>query len=282
MKRFLSAACVLAFSAAVLAQEADSTTVTTTTRAGGFDSIGELWSFEDAVPLCTGRVDLRLTGAWSTASAPANLGDSSDDYVIQPSLVWGVAENLELSANVPVWVGDAGDRPGGLDGNADTNVGLLWRFMEQDGGWPAMALSAHGRFPTGDNSSGVDGELRLIMTNDYDSCIRSHINLFGITVNGNDSRDGRDVGDTRDFQWGAVIGLDGPLCSDGAVRWVVDYLHRSSFHNGQGNINLVDVGWEWSMGSGNGLGMSFQVGLDRSGETPNFGATVTYSMALVQ
>jgi hypothetical protein len=174
---------------------------------------------------------------------------------------------------------------------------MLWRFKEQDACWPAMALSSHLRIPTGDDSAGVDLEMRLVMTNEYESGIRSHLNVFGKSVNGNnddfdfDDEDGSwlwgddddfDFEDARDFQWGVVLGLDGPLCNDGSVRWVADYMHRSSYFEGSGNINMLELGWEWNMAAGHNLGMSFQVGLDGSGDTPNFGAAIAYSLALVQ
>lgn len=298
MKRTLSAACVLALAATTFAQESEKTTVTTTETvvAGGADLISELWNFEDAVPLSCGRADLRLTARWWTASSPASRGDSSDDFVVQPSLVFGVVDNVELSFAVPVWVGDAGDMPGGENGNADTNVGLLWRFMEANGGWPAMALSAHGRFPTGHDSSGVDGTLALVMTNEYGSGLRSHVNVFGKTVNGHNDEGGRDghggwgwvwdgdddLGGARNFQWGFVVGMDGPLCNDGSVRWVADYMNRSSYRYGASNINMLELGWEWAMAETSNLGMSFQIGLDDNEDTPNFGAGITYSMSLTK
>jgi len=299
MRRTIVATCVLAMGVAASAQESDVTTVTTktTTIAGDADLMSQLWQFEDATPLDCGKLDLRLGFRWETASAPANLGDSDDDFVLTPALVWGVVEGLELSARVPVWVGDGGDA-GALDeGNADTHLGVLWRFMEQGDPWPAMALSGTLRVPTGDNSNKVDAELRLVMTNEYDSGVRSHLNGFVQSVNGNSdpglrrSRgwwgggsfwgDDDDEGEgLRHFQWGVVIGADGPLCADGAVRWVADYMHRSSHHYGASNINMLELGWEWEISEVHNLGMSFQIGLDDNEDTANFGAGVMYSLSV--
>ena len=245
--------------------------------AGSPNVLSELWNFEDAVTVPAGQVDLRLTSRWITASAPANRGDSNDDFVLSPSIVWGVADNLELSASVPIWLGDSGDRPGGVDGNADAYLGGLWRFAEPDGVWPAMALSGTLRIPTGDNSSGVDAELRLVMTKDYDNGMRSHVNSFVATING----DVDAAGDERNFQWGMVLGMDGPLCSDGAVRWVADYMHRSSLHDGASNINMLELGWEWKIADAQSLGLGVQVGLDDNEDTANVGIGVTYSYTLM-
>ena len=259
--------------AAVVAQESESTSVATTTSTGA-NLTSELWLMDDATVMDQGQIDLRLTGRWVTASAPANRGDSSDDLIVQPSIWWSPCNNVEVFATVPVWVGNGGDAGPVDKGNADTTLGFTWRFMEPEGIWPAVAVKASGRFPTGDNSSGVDGEVRLVLTNDYDSGIRSHVNGFFQTVNGDNDPD------LRNFQWGVVVGMDGPLCADGAVRWVVDYMHRRSYHEGADEINMGEIGWEWDMADAQKLGMSFQVGLDDNDDTLDFGAVVTYSHSL--
>jgi hypothetical protein len=70
------------------------------------------------------------------------------------------------------------------------------------------------------------------------------------------------------------------LCNDGTVRWVADYLHRLGFHKGTSNMHILELGWEWDMGDSKRLGFSTQIGLNRVGDTPNFGAAITYSHAL--
>ncbi len=257
---------------AAVGQESESTSVATTT--GGPNLMSELWLMDDATPLATGQVDLRLTGRWVTGDAPYNRGDSDDDYVIQPSLVWGVCANVEVFASVPIWVGDGGD-VGPLDeGNADTTVGFTWRMSDAQDMWPAMALKASVRIPTGDNSNGLDGELRLIMTDDYDGGLRSHLNTFVQSVNSDNDTDLRDV------QYGIVAGMDGPLGDDGAVRWVADYMHRSSYHYGTSNMDVLEFGWEWAMSGAETLGMSFQINLDDNDDAPDFGASIAYSHSL--
>jgi hypothetical protein len=269
MKRFNVLTIVLALVAVpVFGQEDNSGS------SGGADLLRELWSMDDATTLAPGQVDLRLTFGWTTASAPANLGDSNDDFVFTPSLTWGAVENLEIFAEVPVFVGDGGDRPALGDGNADTVLGFTLRFMEPDGTMPAAALQMKARVPTGDNSNGVDGEARLILTNEYDSGLRSHINAFAQSINGDIDEE------LREFQWGFVVGMDGPLCLDGAVRWVADYLHRVGLHNGTSNMHILELGWEWDMGNTQRLGFATQIGLDQVDDTPNFGAAITYAQAL--
>lgn len=276
MKRIVWLAPLLTFIGTAAGQDSGGSNEASAagTASNGADLMRELWFMDDARPIETGRTDLRLTYRWETASAPANRGDSDDDSIVTPSLTWGTCDNVEVFVEVPVWVGDGGDKPSGLEGNADTTVGFTWRFMEPDDTWPAMALRGSARLPTGDNSNGVDGELRLIMTNEYDSGIRSHINTFALSVNGDNDEN------LRNFQWGFVAGLDGPLCADGAVRWVADYMLRSSFHNGVRDLNMLEVGWEWDMDEAEKLGMSVQIGLDDNDDTPNFGAAISYSHSL--
>lgn len=263
MKRILPLLCAWVMVGPVLGQE-----------GGGNDLLDDLWFMQDANPVAEGTMDLRLTFGWVTEGAPANLGDSDDDFVLQPSLVWGTCPNVQLTISVPIWLGDGGDIGAIEDGNGDTFINVLWKFADQDGTTPAMALSSTVRIPSGEDSDGLDGELRLIFTNQYDSGIRSHMNFFAYSSN-TDNDQG-----LRDFQWGAIVGMDGPLCSNGEVRWVLDYMHRSSEHDGQNDMDLIELGWEWNMADAEKLGMALQIGADRAGDTPNFGARLTYSRAL--
>lgn len=293
MYRTLTVLCAMAVAGSAIAQESEVTQVTTTTTmSGSTDLIGGLWFVDDATVLDTGAVDLRFTFGFQTGGEPFNNGDADDDFVLTPSLYWGAAENLEVFASVPIWMGDGGDA-GALDeGNADTNVGFTWRIADPVDGMHAMALKSSFRFPTGDSSNGIDFEERLILTNEYASGIRSHFNIYGKTVNsdnwksagGSGSFGSSDNFDDRDsfrhFQWGVVLGMDGPLCSDGAVRWVLDYVNRTSTHYGRSNVNMLETGWEWAMSDSENLGMSLQFGLDHAGDAPNFGATIAYTHAL--
>jgi hypothetical protein len=282
MKRNLVLACAFVFAGSAVAQESEVTeevteeTTVETRVSTGVDLMSPLlWNIHDATPTETHTIDLQLGVRWVTSSHPANRGDSDDDTVIQPMILWGPCENVELSLGIPIWLGDGGKVPGGFDGNADINVGLLWRVTEQQDYWPAFALAGNIRTPSGDNSSGADGEIRLIFTNEYDSGIRSHINGFFETVNGDN------VEDERHFQWGVLVGLDGPLCADGAVRWVTDYMHRSSYHYGASDINMLELGWEWQMAEAHKLGMSMRIGLDDNEDTDNFSMGFAYAYSIM-
>ncbi len=155
------------------------------------------------------------------------------------------------------------------------------------------ALRVTARIPTGDNSEKLDGEFRFIMTNDYGSGIRSHVNAWLTTANGMDNDGGsvdfddtipgfalQDELDRRHLQWGIAVGMDGPLCANGAVRWVLDYMNSSSEYYGRNNTQVLEAGWEWNIDDSRKMGMALQAGLDRVGDTPNFGVGINYSSAL--
>jgi len=299
MKRVSCLLFVLAVSVNVVAQqpkptEAEITTIKTETVVlnDGVDLTVPQWLMNDAQPMDCGTVDLRLRTYWETDSFPANNGDSDDDYVVEPAIYWGIAENWEVWARNQAWLGDSGDRNAFADGNYDTWIGAMWRFRDQEGFWPAMALQAEARIPTGDGSSGIDGELRLNLTNEYDSGIRSHVNVFGIVTNGNnaenvqmdDDNPGQfvpdDSLDARNTQYGLVVGLDGPLGDSGNLRWVADYMNRSSYYFGRSNMNVLELGVEWKMSDETKLAIGGRAGLDDEEDTLNFGFGATYSYTI--
>jgi hypothetical protein len=239
---------------------------TTTTTTGGADLLSPLWNMDDATIQAPGALDLRLTSRWGTG---ADDGDSGDDFAFQHGVLWGMAENLEGFAITDWVIGE-----GKVDGNGDTTLGMTWRFSEANGNMPTMALQGSARIPTGYHSSGVDGEGRLIISHDYDSGIRSHVNVFARTINGDNDPS------MKDFNYGAVFGADGPLCSDGAVRWVADYMWQHRTHDGGNNDNIVELGWEWQMEAARRFGMSVQISVDRASQSSDFGAGFTYSHGL--
>lgn len=276
MKKGLLFMCAFGICAAgTLAQESEVTTIRQETRttAGSPDLFSTI-EMDDAVPVETGTVDLRLRGEWVTDDD--NDIDGDDDFVAGGGLWWGFAENLELSLQVPFAVGDGDlsddddlDGIRGFDGNGDINVGLLWRFLEPSGNAPAMALQTNVRFRSGYRDSDAQGKVKLIMTNDYDSGVRSHLNIWGET----------DDGDWGRWNWGAVLGVDGPLCEcvDGTWRWIADVVHFNAEHNNGSNSTILELGAEWAMNYGGRIGLTGQFGLDNHDITPDVGAKLVYS-----
>jgi hypothetical protein len=272
MKHKLSVGFVLVCTLVAVAQEKkEVTTVTTTTTtvapACPVDLLGlETFNFLDATPLLEGTVDLRLATRWA---------NTSNSWNMTPEIVWGASESYELSVATPVWMANSWDIPGQPDGNYDTYLGGLWRLSDFAADWGQFALGWRLRLPTGEHSNGVDGQLRLVLTNEYDSGIRSHLNFWGTTVNTDN------VEEARHFQYGAVAGLDGPLGDDGSLRWIFDYMYEISHEYGGGRRNSVEGGLQWQIDECNKLGFSVQAGLDHSeDETPELGAALTYSLTI--
>ena len=309
MRRSIALVCVLASPFIAFGQAPDTDAAESAGSSGDTDLISGLWNLEDATPLETGQVDLRLQGTWATGQ---HLGDSSDDWTLSPSIVWGMAENWELSVTNKIWLGDGGDMGPFEDGNYDTDLGLLWRIHEQLGfehkeGYlhlPSIALSTTFRIPTGCGSSGVDAELRLIMTYEYESGIRTHLNAWGKSANGDNfdlknidrdsltmddldlgsgflfARRGQGSNNTRDWQYGGVIGADGPLCGDGAVRWVADYMYRTSGFDGFSPLHVGEVGFEWELSDASKLGFSVQASLDHNDSQHQWGMGFAYTCSI--
>jgi|CXWL01.1.fsa_nt_gi hypothetical protein len=294
MKQMFSVSLVLCTAVTVFAQndkkdvvKREATTVTTTTTTvadSSYDLLGlETFNFLDATTFTEGAVDLRLAGRWIDSG---NSDDADDQIILTPEIVWGASEKYELFLAVPTWVDG---EP--YEGNYDAYVGGQWRVTDLDGDWGAVALAWSIRVPTGEGSNGVDASLRAIVTHEYDSGIRSHFNIWGTTVN-------TDNYDARNFQYGAVVGLDGPLCDDGAVRWVFDYMYESSHAEGSEpdmlyyaagpdpetggeQRNTAELGVQWQINETSKLGFGFQAGLDHAeNETPELAASLTYAYTI--
>lgn len=304
MKYMLNVSLILCAAATAMAQNnnetvtRETTNVTRTTtvvQSSSADLLGlETFNFLDASVVPEGSVDLRIAGRWidGTGVSKKSFGSydeyeaNEDQIVLTPEIVWGATDRLELAISVPFWVD--GDPE---EGNYDTYVGGQWRISDLDENCPAWAIASSIRVPTGDGSNGVDVELRLILTNEYESGIRSHFNIWGTTVNTDN------YADARDFQYGAVAGLDGPLNDDGSLRWVFDYMYESSQAEGSEDDmvnypyptpdfggekrNSAEVGLQWHINACHKLGLSFQAGLDHAeNETPEFAAALTYAYTI--
>jgi len=238
--------------------------------------------FDDAPVQPTGTMDFRLRFDYLTESgysvpAGGRGGADDDDFGIGLAWFWGPCENVEVFADLPINLGDGNYTGDGFDGNYDLSVGMTYLFWDEGAmaDWmPAFALKGTMRMPTGYDSSGVDGELRGLWTKTIAGDLRGHFNAFAITVNGDNDEN------ARDFQWGFVFGVDMPITDARDLWLILDYLHRSSEHYGNGNMNMVEAGVEWKMDDSQSVHFTTQVGLDGDGDTPNWGARLAYTYEL--
>jgi len=238
--------------------------------------------FDDANVQPTGTMDFRLRFDYLTESSysiPSNSrgGAEDDDAAIGLQWYWGPCDNVEVFADLPINLGDGNYTGDGFEGNYDLSIGMSYKFWEEGtfAEWmPAFALKGTMRTPTGYHSSGIDGELRGLWTKTIAGDLRGHFNAFAATINGDN-----DV-NARDFQWGFVFGADMPI-SDARDLWLMlDYIHRSSEHDGNGNMNMLEAGLEWKVDDSQSVHFTTQVGLDGDGDTPNWGARLAYTYEL--
>ncbi len=98
---------------------------------------------------------------------------------------------------------------------------------------------------------------------------RWHFNPFVKSVNGDNHGD-----DARHFQWGAAFGIDYRIDDD--LLFIAEYLYSSSVDEHVRDNHLLELGLDWSMGDGQKLGLSTQIGLDGDSHGTAVGGKVSY------
>ncbi|MCC6270865.1 MAG: hypothetical protein IT190_06275 [Microbacteriaceae bacterium] len=135
---------------------------------------------------------------------------------------------------------------------------------------PAFALRNYVRIPSGIGSSGVDYELRGLITKSIvPGSTRLHFNPFAKSINGDNDED------AEDFQYGMAVGVDHRLND----YWVLiaDYIYSSAESEGDNAANHeAEFGLDWKLADHQKLGFAFLVGLDGDDDGPAFGAEVSY------
>jgi hypothetical protein len=168
--------------------------------------------------------------------------------------------NMELQLSLPLDLGD-----GDVEGNGDLEFGVLYRFIQEDGCVPTVALLSTMRIPSGDRSDGVDGIFTGIVSHTLGPGVL-YLNGTVATLNNNiESYE-------RRFQWSVVPGYKLPV-TDG-LALIFDYVQQSSPWKGVGNQNLLELGAEIHLADGLTLGPGVQIGLDGREGTQNLGAGV--------
>lgn len=177
-------------------------------------------------------------------------------------------ENHELIFEVPFQIGD-----GRVDGNGDLTVGWHWRLWDEQDWIPAFALRNFVRIPTGIGSSGVDYEIRGLLTHTLiPGSTRLHLNLFAKSVNGDNEED------AEPFQYGAAIGVDHRLSDH--LLFITDYIYHSEETEDAVRANhAAEFGLDWEFAEHQKLGVSFLVGLDGDDDGPGYGAEISYMIS---
>lgn len=86
--------------------------------------------------------------------------DSGDNrFQLEPRVEVGVLPNFQAKLQVPFYLGSADQT-----GSGDIEVGLLYNFNTEALVLPAFGVAVDGRFPTGEDSDGVELHAKVLMT----------------------------------------------------------------------------------------------------------------------
>lgn len=203
---------------------------------------------------------------WETESG------ESDEIEMAQSIKYGFTDRFHIELEVE----QPGIGEGGGNGAGDLQLVFFYQFLEEADLLPALGGFAKMRIPSGDGSSGVDGTLGLAATKTFGDKFRVHLQGFVMTANGSSGAGGDD--DRRDFQWGVGPGFDIQLAEE--TLFGMNYLLRSSKEDGQRLQNILEFGLVQGLGhigkAEHGIKFAFDVGLDGSSSTPNFGGKILW------
>jgi len=237
------------------------TEITTVAPCREWDIVGPI-RMRSADPEPTGELEIKNIFDYGTSS-----DGTDDDVEYEIELEWGLAPNHELIFEVPVEMGD-----GGVNGNADITLGWHWRLWKEQEILPAFAMRNYIRIPSGYHSSGVDYELRGLITKSIvPDQFRLHLNPFLKSVNGHNEED------HRYFQWGVIVGADYRLTDTLVLN--VDYVHETSDAQGQRNQHTMEVGLDWCLAAHQAIGFVTRAGLDGDSAGENWGFAISYIYA---
>lgn len=231
----------------------------------GYREISDFFNIREAYSNVTqGEWEFETTFEWETTSG------SSDDYGPVFSLKYGITDTFFAEIEVErLELGEGGDQ-----GNGELAVILFNQWWNEAEILPAFATWAEARIPSGEGSSGVDGELHINLTKELLPNFRGHLEGFIETANG--ARGGEDEELRRDFQWGVGPGFDYSFSDDTIAA--VNYLMRSSEEYGHHNQNVLQLGLAQRVAQHQHVKFAVDVGLDGADETPNLGAKVLWSI----
>ncbi len=213
-----------------------------------------------------GEWEFETEFGWKTVS------ESPDAYGPSFSLKYGVTNTFHVELEVDqIVLGQGGDQ-----GNGELALILFnqWWKESEGGALPAFATWGEMRIPSGEGSSGVDGELHFNLTKTLLPKFRGHLEGFVETANG--ARGGEDADSRRAFQWGVGPGLDYSFSDDTIAA--VNYLMRSSEEDEHHNQNILQFGLAQRVAQHQHLKLAVDVGLDGADETPNLGAKILWSI----
>lgn len=238
-------------------------------------SMDAFTSIEDGQPGAPGEWELRLDISWEHLDDDSDDGhrffgsrnrDDDDVYPAELELKYTgkgghFRENMKLTLTSGAEFGN-----GSVEGNGDIDVGWQQRWVSEHGRTPTLATLLTIRTPTGDDSSGVDVTLFGILDTD----LGPGTLFFSAWIT--DANGGDDV---RDTQWGGQLGYRWRIREK--IALIGNYVHKSSEDDGNGEIDLLEIGAEYHPRDNFIFGPGIFVGLNDDDETPDFGAGVRFT-----
>lgn len=265
---FVAGFMVLSCAAGVRAQEEDN--VRAQTEESDYRGVSDFFNVREANANVTqGEWELEIASGWSTDSA----GGDDDFFFPEASLKYGITDELFVELELlPINLGDGGDQ-----GNGDLDLTLFYQFVQETDTMPAVGSWVEMRIPTGQGSSGVDGEFHTALTKSINDQMRVHLAGFIETANGGRGDEDKN---RRRFQWGVGPGFDYQF--DDQTLGLVNYLITSSEEYGNQDSNVLQFGLVRELAETESteqtLKLALDVGLDGHEGTPNFAFMVQWAV----
>jgi hypothetical protein len=221
---------------------------------------------EDAYPIAVGEVALEAGAGFTLQRKEPNRGE----FPLQ--LLWGALSNLQLEIGSALLTDPHAVEEQTKSG--DLQLDALYNFNQETLWVPAFAAKLQVNLPTGVDSSGVDVELKGIVTKSFDR-LSLHFNAGYEFLNGTS-------GGEREGRYELVLGASLPI---GAPRYtrttlVADLFTEQSVRRGEDNVVGVELGFRHQLTPrlviDAGLGTEFAGPADRAPLFGRIGASFAF------
>ena len=240
-------------------------------------------SIEDGQPGGPGEFEIRLDTAWEKES-----GEEENEFPVEYELKYtGKGNDFWKNSKWSLTQGaELGN--GSVDGNGDIELGWQQRWVSQEDHFATFGTLLSFRLPTGDDSSGVDTTLTLILDKDLGPGT-IYLSSWVTSAHGHNNLEEDDhhwpfwwwrhddEAELRRTQWGAQLGYKWQLADKFAL--IGNYVLKSSEEDGEDSINQLELAGEYHATDSLTIGPGIVIGLDDHEETPDFGVGIRFTYA---
>lgn len=212
---------------------------------------------EDAYPISHGELVLELGGIFS--SERHNPARAAGDFEI----LYGALPNLQLGLGSTVSA-----HPRDLDDgfrSGDLRLSALYNFNQETMTLPALAVKGTLNFPTGIDSTGVDGEIKAILTKSFDR-VSLHFNAAYQMFSGTADQE---KSGTYEFSLGASVPLGAPHST--RTTLVTDIFVKEGPLHGQSETVGAEIGIRYQLAPRTVLDVGIGTEFAGSERSPVFG-----------